>query len=84
MVDTETDNWPLEKAAEHLLAAAGNFEEGKSAAARGDICWGRGEQSGDWRRSRRAEFRVCAGLRTENCGEENCGFERGDGRSGWE
>ena len=84
MVDTETDNWPLEKAAEHLLRQLEILK--KENPRRRVAIFAGGEVSspvtGDGVGGRNSAF-VLACV-PKDCGEEDCGVECGDGWRGWE
>ena len=84
MVDTETDDWPLEKAAEHLLRQLEILK--KENPRRRVAIFAGGEVSspvtGDGVGGRNSAFVLACVPKI--AGKRDCGFECGDGWSGWE
>ena len=71
IADNTTDNWPVEKAADHLLSLLESTKSNDPKQRCAIVAERRGEQSCDWEWSGRPQFCICSGVRAENCGKEH-------------
>ena len=78
--DNTTDDWPVEKAAEFLLAQLEELRATASRTASGVDCRWRSQFAGDREWNRRKELRICAGVRGQDRRTAPGDIECGDGR----